>query len=99
MFLESRARPVSQLSRKCRMLNISQSHRPPRSVAGIALLFYFLRTADSPQVRCTYGLNPIMDKIIVLTVTRKLKVSNEINSKDSCIVPVLERIKTVPMFN
>jgi hypothetical protein len=29
---------VSRLSRQCGILNISQSYRPPQSVAGIALL-------------------------------------------------------------
>jgi hypothetical protein len=32
---------VSQLSRQCGILNISQPHSPPRPVTGIALLFYF----------------------------------------------------------
>jgi hypothetical protein len=31
---------VSGLSRQCRILNISQPYRPPRSVTGIALLIY-----------------------------------------------------------
>jgi hypothetical protein len=30
---------VSQLSRQCGILNISQAYRPPRPIAGIALLF------------------------------------------------------------
>jgi hypothetical protein len=30
---------VSRLSRQCRILNISQTYRPPRSVTGIALLY------------------------------------------------------------
>jgi hypothetical protein len=49
--LGSRAMPVrdcdvslslSRLFRHCRVLNISQPHRPPRSVTAICLLLYFL---------------------------------------------------------
>jgi hypothetical protein len=32
---------VTRLSRQCGILNISQSYRFPRSVTGIAFLFYF----------------------------------------------------------
>jgi hypothetical protein len=32
---------MSRLSRQCGILNIWQPYRPPRSVTGIALLFYF----------------------------------------------------------
>jgi hypothetical protein len=33
---------VSRLSKQCRLLNISQSYRPPRPVTGIALLTLLL---------------------------------------------------------
>jgi hypothetical protein len=49
MFLVSRARParstglnVSPLSRQCGILDIPQPYRPPRSVTGMALLFFSL---------------------------------------------------------
>jgi hypothetical protein len=32
---------VNRLSRQCGILNILQPYRPPRSVTGIALLFFF----------------------------------------------------------
>jgi hypothetical protein len=32
---------VSQLSRKCRIVNISQPHRTPQTLTGIALLFTY----------------------------------------------------------
>jgi hypothetical protein len=32
---------MSRLSGQCGILNISQPYRPPRSVTGIALLFFF----------------------------------------------------------
>jgi hypothetical protein len=51
MFVGSRARPslrlttlspsVSPLSRQCGILNISQSHRPPRPITGIAFLYFY----------------------------------------------------------
>jgi hypothetical protein len=34
--------PVSRLSKKLGMLNVSHPHRPPRPVTGMALLFYTL---------------------------------------------------------
>jgi hypothetical protein len=40
---------VSQLSRQCGILNISQPCRPPRSVTGIALLFTFYPSARNVE--------------------------------------------------
>jgi hypothetical protein len=35
---------VRRLSRQCGILNISQTYRPPRSVTGIALLYFYIDT-------------------------------------------------------
>jgi hypothetical protein len=43
MFLGSKVWLVSRADNHTAILNISQPYRPPRSVMGIALLFFFLR--------------------------------------------------------
>jgi hypothetical protein len=44
---------VSQLSRQCGILNISQPYRPPRPVTGIALLLLAYKTTPGHSPDCS----------------------------------------------
>jgi hypothetical protein len=48
---------VSQLSRKCGIINISQAYRPPRPVTGIALLIIIYIVIVIGDRDCSFGLD------------------------------------------
>jgi hypothetical protein len=68
---------VSQLSRQCGILNISQPYRPPRPVTGIALLILCSLRSNSrnqDQIFITvFFLNPILFAICTSTFSKLCK--------------------------